>query len=107
MHTIRSGAQVPHAPWPGSVRFTGAKADIMRQYDRAGPVTHLAPALPRITGHASWWAPAPVRRLGARFGLSEQGTPPVHDARPQAPVAAATVATQPPAVHPQRSAGSR
>ncbi|MEX5633432.1 MMPL family transporter [Parafrankia sp. FMc2] len=74
----------------------------------------LAPALLRITGHASWWAPAPVRRLGTRFGLSEQGMPPVHDARPQAPVAAATVAAQPPTVHPpaptvhpRRPAGSR
>ncbi|WP_018639220.1 MMPL family transporter [Parafrankia elaeagni] len=74
----------------------------------------LAPALLRITGHASWWAPAPVRRLGARFGLSEQGTPPAHDARPQAAVAAATVAAQPPtahpqaaAAHPQRPAGGR
>ncbi|WP_425244882.1 MMPL family transporter [Streptomyces sp. NEAU-NA10] len=31
----------------------------------------LVPAIMRLTGKATWWAPAPLRRLHARFGLSE------------------------------------
>ncbi|MEU7056169.1 MMPL family transporter [Streptomyces sp. NPDC046197] len=31
----------------------------------------LVPAVMRLTGHATWWAPAPLRRFHARFGLSE------------------------------------
>jgi RND superfamily putative drug exporter len=33
----------------------------------------LVPAVMRLTGRATWWAPAPLRRLHARFGLSEGG----------------------------------
>ncbi|WP_225828671.1 MMPL family transporter [Streptomyces naphthomycinicus] len=38
----------------------------------------LVPAVMRLTGRATWWAPAPLRRLHRRFGLSEgePGTPP-------------------------------
>ncbi|MGW0872653.1 MMPL family transporter [Streptomyces sp. NPDC002740] len=42
----------------------------------------LVPAIMRLTGRATWWAPAPLRRFHQRFGLSE-GEP----ARP-APAAA-------------------
>jgi RND superfamily putative drug exporter len=31
----------------------------------------LVPAFMRIAGDANWWAPAPLKRLHARFGLSE------------------------------------
>ncbi|WP_229834162.1 MMPL family transporter [Dactylosporangium sucinum] len=31
----------------------------------------LAPALMRPAGHANWWAPAPLRRLHRRIGLTE------------------------------------
>jgi RND superfamily putative drug exporter len=31
----------------------------------------LVPAIMRLTGRATWWAPAPLRRLHERFGLSE------------------------------------
>ncbi|MHC3470387.1 MMPL family transporter [Streptomyces sp. 7R007] len=31
----------------------------------------LVPAVMRLTGRATWWAPAPLRRLHQRFGLSE------------------------------------
>jgi RND superfamily putative drug exporter len=31
----------------------------------------LVPAIMRLTGKATWWAPAPLRRFHARFGLSE------------------------------------
>ncbi|MFL4950345.1 MMPL family transporter [Streptomyces sp. MMS24-I31] len=31
----------------------------------------LVPAVMRLTGRATWWAPAPLRRFHARFGLSE------------------------------------
>lgn len=31
----------------------------------------LLPAAMRLTGRATWWAPAPLRRLHARFGLHE------------------------------------
>ncbi|MEV6834343.1 MMPL family transporter [Streptomyces sp. NPDC051133] len=31
----------------------------------------LVPAIMRLTGRATWWAPAPLRRLHRRFGLSE------------------------------------
>lgn len=33
----------------------------------------LVPAVMRLTGKATWWAPRPLRRLHARFGLSEGG----------------------------------
>jgi RND superfamily putative drug exporter len=33
----------------------------------------LVPAVMRLTGRATWWAPAPLRRLHERFGLSEGG----------------------------------
>ncbi|MFI9805900.1 MMPL family transporter [Streptomyces sp. NPDC052301] len=43
----------------------------------------LVPAIMRLTGSATWWAPAPLRRLHQRFGLSE-GEPPAprKDAEP-------------------------
>ncbi|MGX1474845.1 UNVERIFIED_CONTAM: RND superfamily putative drug exporter [Streptomyces canus] len=31
----------------------------------------LVPAVMRLTGRATWWAPAPLRRFHQRFGLSE------------------------------------
>ncbi|MFG2968353.1 MMPL family transporter [Streptomyces sp. NPDC048288] len=31
----------------------------------------LVPAIMRLTGKATWWAPAPLRRFHERFGLSE------------------------------------
>ncbi|MBG0855136.1 MMPL family transporter [Streptomyces spinoverrucosus] len=31
----------------------------------------LVPAVMRLTGRTTWWAPAPLRRFHARFGLSE------------------------------------
>ncbi|MEU5598198.1 MMPL family transporter [Streptomyces sp. NPDC020298] len=37
----------------------------------------LVPAIMRLTGRATWWAPAPLRRLHERFGLSEgEASPP-------------------------------
>ncbi|MFI6564660.1 MMPL family transporter [Streptomyces sp. NPDC050534] len=33
----------------------------------------LVPAVMKLTGRATWWAPAPLRRLHERFGLSEGG----------------------------------
>ncbi|MEU6195258.1 MMPL family transporter [Streptomyces sp. NPDC047061] len=58
----------------------------------------LVPAVMRLTGKATWWAPAPLRRFHARFGLSEGEQPaPEPDApQPDAP--------QPDA--PQRGAGN-
>jgi RND superfamily putative drug exporter len=43
----------------------------------------LVPAFMRLAGAANWWAPAPLRRIHARFGISEGGEPPV--APPVAP----------------------
>jgi uncharacterized membrane protein YdfJ with MMPL/SSD domain len=31
----------------------------------------LVPAFMRLAGEANWWAPAPLRRLHERFGISE------------------------------------
>ncbi|MER6257664.1 MMPL family transporter [Streptomyces sp. NPDC001584] len=37
----------------------------------------LVPAVMKLTGRATWWAPAPLRRLHERFGLSEgESAPP-------------------------------
>ncbi|MFH8284112.1 MMPL family transporter [Streptomyces antibioticus] len=33
----------------------------------------LVPAIMRLTGRATWWAPAPLRRFHDRFGVSEGG----------------------------------
>ncbi|MEU1518568.1 MMPL family transporter [Streptomyces sp. NPDC005811] len=40
----------------------------------------LVPAIMRLTGRATWWAPAPLRRFHARFGLSEGDVHPPRDA---------------------------
>ena len=37
----------------------------------------LVPAFMRLMGPANWWAPAPLRRLHARFGLAEAHSAPV------------------------------
>jgi RND superfamily putative drug exporter len=36
----------------------------------------LVPALMRVMGSANWWAPAPLKRLHTRIGLSESGSRP-------------------------------
>ncbi|AXK31663.1 hypothetical protein DVA86_02370 [Streptomyces armeniacus] len=36
----------------------------------------LLPAFMRLLGRACWWAPGPLRRLHARYGLSEQAAAP-------------------------------
>ncbi|NEA65637.1 MMPL family transporter [Streptomyces sp. SID12488] len=59
--------------------------------------TLLVPAVLSLTGRAAWWAPGPLRRLHARFGISEGGpgaAAPAADPAdpadaPDAPVAAA------------------
>jgi RND superfamily putative drug exporter len=35
----------------------------------------LVPATMRLLGRANWWAPRPLRRLYARYGISEDDTP--------------------------------
>jgi trehalose monomycolate/heme transporter len=35
----------------------------------------LVPATMRLLGDANWWAPAPLRRLYARYGLREDDGP--------------------------------
>ncbi|MFJ8587792.1 MMPL family transporter [Streptomyces sp. NPDC093595] len=35
----------------------------------------LVPAVMKLTGRATWWAPAPLRAFHARFGISEGGIP--------------------------------
>lgn len=44
----------------------------------------LVPAVMKLTGRATWWAPAPLRRFHERFGLSE-GESPVRRLRPSEP----------------------
>ncbi|MFJ3229618.1 MMPL family transporter [Streptomyces sp. NPDC086787] len=40
----------------------------------------LVPAIMRLTGRATWWAPAPLRRFHRRFGLTEgESSPAVAD----------------------------
>ncbi|MDX3465175.1 MMPL family transporter, partial [Streptomyces scabiei] len=36
----------------------------------------LVPAVMRLTGRATWWAPAPLKKFHARFGLSEADNQP-------------------------------
>lgn len=36
----------------------------------------LVPAVMRLTGRATWWAPGPLRRFHERFGVSESGDDP-------------------------------
>jgi RND superfamily putative drug exporter len=43
----------------------------------------LVPATMRLLGRANWWAPRPLRRLYARYGISEEGP----EASPAAPEA--------------------
>ncbi|AXG77958.1 MMPL family transporter [Streptomyces paludis] len=46
----------------------------------------LVPAVMRLTGKATWWAPAPLRRFHDRFGLSEGESAPVPVDREDPPV---------------------
>lgn len=50
----------------------------------------LVPAVMKLTGKATWWAPAPLRRLHERFGLSEgEPAPTAEQSEPEpAPVPA-------------------
>ena len=48
----------------------------------------LVPAVMRLLGPANWWAPRPLRRLYARYGLRETDTVPA-DASPAAQISAA------------------
>lgn len=43
----------------------------------------LVPAVMRLTGRATWWAPAPLRRFHRRFGLSEGEPAPAPQPRPE------------------------
>ncbi|MBB5935077.1 MMPL family transporter [Streptomyces zagrosensis] len=45
----------------------------------------LVPAVMRLTGRATWWAPGPLRRLHRRIGLSEGDAPQQHIAGSRAP----------------------
>ncbi|MFF3984121.1 MMPL family transporter [Streptomyces sp. NPDC001797] len=51
----------------------------------------LVPAIMRLTGKATWWAPTPLRRFHDRFGLSEgeHRAPPSAAPEPAAPPSAA------------------
>jgi RND superfamily putative drug exporter len=58
----------------------------------------LVPATMTLTGRANWWAPAPLRRMHDRFGLSEgpsQNRPGVPTTPTLAPPAPADVAPSP------------
>jgi uncharacterized membrane protein YdfJ with MMPL/SSD domain len=46
----------------------------------------LVPATMRLLGRANWWAPAPLRRLYARYGIREDDGPVVPAVAPAAPV---------------------
>lgn len=44
----------------------------------------LVPAVMKLTGKATWWAPGPLRRLHERFGLSEgESVAPVAERKPE------------------------
>ena len=45
----------------------------------------LVPAFMRLAGDANWWAPAPLRRLHAKFGISESAGEEAPAAGPVAP----------------------
>ncbi|WP_282702191.1 MMPL family transporter [Streptomyces sp. CC219B] len=63
--------------------------------------TLLVPAVLSLTGRATWWAPGPLRRLHARFGISEGGPVP---AAPPAPAPDAPDAPDAPAESAEPSA---
>ncbi|MFE2287605.1 MMPL family transporter [Streptomyces sp. NPDC059443] len=48
----------------------------------------LVPAVMKLTGKATWWAPAPLRRLHERFGLSEGEAAPAPEEAEVEPVPA-------------------
>ncbi|MGW8504876.1 MMPL family transporter [Streptomyces sp. CLCI03] len=50
----------------------------------------LVPAVMKLTGRATWWAPAPLRRLHERFGLSEGESAPRTSEPDRIPVGAGT-----------------
>jgi RND superfamily putative drug exporter len=55
----------------------------------------LVPAVMRLLGPANWWAPGPLRRLYARYGIREAEALPA-DAEPASPVPASAAASTAP-----------
>ncbi|MGR3872351.1 MMPL family transporter [Streptomyces graminifolii] len=53
----------------------------------------LVPAVMKLTGTATWWAPAPLRRFHNRFGVSERGENPPRGAGPHHSAASPRSAT--------------
>jgi RND superfamily putative drug exporter len=51
----------------------------------------LVPAVMRLLGPANWWAPGPLRRLYARYGIREAGAAPA-DASPAPQISASAAA---------------
>jgi RND superfamily putative drug exporter len=51
----------------------------------------LVPAVMRLLGPANWWAPKPLRRLYARYGIREAGEAPA-DAAPAPQLTSSTSA---------------
>ncbi|WP_327682187.1 MMPL family transporter [Kitasatospora sp. NBC_00458] len=66
----------------------------------------LVPAVMALGGHATWWAPAPLKRFQERFGLREEPLAPETAAGAAGPAGAAPGAASDPATDPDHAAAS-
>jgi RND superfamily putative drug exporter len=55
-----------------SIKMIGLGVTVAILLDATVVRVLLVPAFMRIAGRANWWAPAPMRRVYERFGLSER-----------------------------------
>ena len=54
-----------------SIKMIGLGVTVAILLDATVVRVLLVPAFMRIAGRANWWAPAPLRRIHSRFGISD------------------------------------
>jgi uncharacterized membrane protein YdfJ with MMPL/SSD domain len=59
-----------------TMRFLGVGMIVALVLDATVVRMMLVPAVLRLLGRATWWAPGPLRRLQRRVGVHEESTPP-------------------------------
>lgn len=57
------------------IKLTGVGMIVALVIDASVVRVLLVPAAMRLLGRANWWAPRPLRRLYARYGLKEEASP--------------------------------
>lgn len=68
------------------IKLTGVGMIVALIVDASVVRVLLVPATMRLLGRANWWAPRPLRRLYARYGIKEEDSAERPVVTPQEPV---------------------